>query len=81
MLQGDAERDDDRFARSDEISARAPGSDAAAADPRAFDQKEKGVGEQIRLRCPGGPTESGKTIALADFEVLDHSEPWVILLR
>ena len=74
---GNAEGRDHGLARPQEIGAGSPASDAAAADPGAFDQKNNRVREQARLRGASGLAQSRQTVALTFFELLDHLESGV----
>ena len=75
----DAERRNHRFARSNEIRARAFVSDAAAAHSSALNQKNQCIGEQVRPRCARGSAKSGQTVALTDLEFFDHPQPRMAL--
>ena len=62
----DTERTNDCFACPEKVRARAFASDTAAADARAFDEKDERIGHQIRLRRAGGLTQSPASTVAAD---------------
>ena len=72
---GHAEGRDHGLARPHETGAGPPGSDAAAADSGAFDQKNNRVREQARLRGARGPAQPRQTVALTFLELPDDLEP------
>ena len=67
----DAERRNDRLARSHETCARAFGSGAAATHRRALNQENERVGQQVRPRCARGPAQSRQTVALTNLEFFE----------
>src|SRR5208282_4248037 len=73
--RGHAEGRDHGLARPHEIGAGSSGSDTAAADSGAFDQKNNRVREQARLRGARSLAQPRQTVALTFLELLDHPEP------